>query len=131
MASRSFADLQPQFRQRFIDWHAAAEAAAECQLLVTCTYRSPAEQDALYAIGRTKPGKKVTNAQAGQSAHNFGLALDFVPLENGKPVWSTTHDAWRKAGNLAPSFGLEWAGTWTTFREYPHVQVPNWRGFVQ
>ena len=131
MASRSLNDLQPQFRQRFADWHKAAEEAAGVDLLITCTYRSPAEQDALYAIGRTKPGRKVTNAKAGESAHNFGLALDFVPMVNGKPVWDEGHDAWRKAGNLAASYGLEWAGTWTRFREYPHVQVPNWRGLVQ
>lgn len=131
MASRSFDDLQPQFRARFTAWHKAAEEAAGVPLLITCTYRSNAEQDALYAIGRTKPGRKVTNAKAGESAHNFGLALDFVPLENGKPVWDGEHPAWRAAGNLAPSFGLEWAGTWARFREFPHVQVPNWRGFVQ
>ena len=131
MASRSFNDLAAQFRARFTEWHKAAEEASGVPLLVTCTYRSPAEQDALYAIGRTKPGRKVTNAKAGESAHNFGLALDFVPLENGKPVWGEGHDAWRKAGNLAPTYGLEWAGTWTRFREYPHIQVPNWRGLVQ
>lgn len=131
MASRSLDDLAAQFRARFVEWHKAAEAAAGVPLLITCTYRSPAEQDALYAIGRTKPGRKVTNAKAGESAHNFGLALDFVPLENGKPVWDEGHDAWRKAGNLAPTYGLEWAGTWTRFREYPHVQVPNRRGLVQ
>jgi peptidoglycan L-alanyl-D-glutamate endopeptidase CwlK len=127
MASRSFDTLAPQFRDRFKAWHVAAQEAAGCDLLVTCTYRSPEEQDALYAIGRTKPGRKVTNAKAGQSAHNYGLALDFVPMENGKPVWDEGHNAWRKAGNLAPSFGLEWAGTWPTFREYPHVQVHNWK----
>jgi hypothetical protein len=40
----------------------------------THTLRTIAEQDALYAQGRTKPGKKVTNAKGGQSYHNFGLA---------------------------------------------------------
>ena len=130
MASRSFDSLAPQFRHRFIDWHTAAEKATGVPLLVTCTYRSPEEQEALYAQGRTKPGPKVTNAHAGQSAHNYGLALDFVPLVNGKPVWDGEHPAWRVAGTLAPKFGLEWAGTWTTFREFPHVQVPNWKEFI-
>ena len=36
--------------------------------------RTFAEQDALYAQGRTKPGKKVTNAKGGQSVHNYGFA---------------------------------------------------------
>src|SRR6266480_820794 len=30
------------------------------------------EQDALFAIGRTKPGHVVTNARGGFSNHNFG-----------------------------------------------------------
>src|SRR5688572_8244426 len=33
--------------------------------------RTYAEQDALYAKGRTRPGPKVTNAQGGFSNHNF------------------------------------------------------------
>ena len=130
MASRSFDDLAPAFRGRFTAWKDACDALG-LDILITCTLRSKAEQDALYALGRTKPGKKVTNAQAGHSAHNFGLALDFVPLENGKPVWLESHDAWRRAGNLAAPYGLEWAGNWVTFREYPHIQVPGWKGYVQ
>nr|WP_295770097.1 M15 family metallopeptidase [Rhodoferax sp.] len=38
--------------------------------------RSCAEQDALYAQGRTAPGNKVTNAKSGDSNHNFGIAFD-------------------------------------------------------
>ena len=130
MASRKIEDLAPQFRERFRAWlHACDERGLD--LLVTCTLRTNAEQDALYAIGRTKPGKKVTNAKAGQSAHNYGLALDFVPLVDGKPMWSDKHPAWKQAGELCPQFGLEWAGTWTRFREFPHVQVPNWKGLIQ
>lgn len=37
------------------------------------------EQTALYNQGRTTPGAVITDAQAGQSAHNFGLAVDFQP----------------------------------------------------
>lgn len=132
MASRSFDDLAPQFRDRFIKWHREAEKAAGVPLLVTCTYRSNEEQDALYAIGRTKPGKKVTNAHAGQSAHNWAMALDFVPIENGKPVWDGEHPAWRKAGNLAKDFGLEWGGEWAgRLIDKPHIEVRGWKALVE
>ena len=50
------------------------------RLRFSYTLRTFAEQDSLYAIGRTKPGKKVTNAKAGQSYHNYGLAFDIVLL---------------------------------------------------
>jgi peptidoglycan LD-endopeptidase CwlK len=59
---------------------------AGIELLVTCTYRSPQDQEALYAQGRTKPGAIVTNAHAGESSHQYRIAFDVVPLRNGKPV---------------------------------------------
>lgn len=104
-------------------------------LLVTCTYRSDEEQARLYAIGRTKPGRRVTNAKPGQSMHNFtvggkpaSLAVDVVPLRAGKPVWGTTGAdlaLWQKVGKLGEAAGLEWAGRWTKFREFPHFQHPD------
>ena len=39
----------------------------------TRTYK---EQNALYAKGRTSPGRRVTNAPGGFSNHNFGIAFD-------------------------------------------------------
>ena len=59
----------------------ADAAAAGIPLTVTFTLRSMATQAALYAQGRTRPGPVVTNARAGHSFHNFGLALDVVPTE--------------------------------------------------
>lgn len=47
---------------------------------ITSGYRSFAEQNKLYAQGRTAPGKIVTNAKGGQSNHNYGLAIDYVLL---------------------------------------------------
>ena len=44
--------------------------------------RSWEQQDLLYAQGRTDAGKVVTNARGGQSAHNFGYAVDIV--EDGR-----------------------------------------------
>ena len=130
MASRKLSDLAPGYAQRFVQWLDACRAQG-LDLLVTSTLRTMAEQDALYAIGRTKPGKRVTNAKAGMSAHNYGLALDFVPIVDGKPEWTGKSAQWQMAGSLAGSYGLEWAGKWTRFRELAHVQVPGWRSLVQ
>nr|WP_197723040.1 M15 family metallopeptidase [Cupriavidus taiwanensis] len=100
-------------------------------ILVTCTYRCGAEQDALYAQGRTKPGLKVTNARAGQSRHNDTLngkpastAFDFVPLDaNSKAMWDGKHSHWQKAGEIGEALGLEWAARWPSFKEMPHLQL--------
>ncbi|MNC30597.1 Peptidoglycan L-alanyl-D-glutamate endopeptidase CwlK precursor [compost metagenome] len=40
-------------------------------IIITQGYRSKAEQDGLYAQGRTKPGSIVTNARGGYSYHNY------------------------------------------------------------
>lgn len=94
-------------------------------VLVTQGLRTWEEQDALYAIGRTKPpiGKIVTKAKGGQSYHNFGLAFDIVVLDSvGKADWDTRHPGWMRAAELGKSVGLEWGGDWTSFKDLPHFQ---------
>ena len=131
MSSRKLTDLHPQMQPMVTRFLANARAAG-IDLLVTCTYRSNEEQAALYAIGRTKPGRIVTNAKPGRSTHNntlngkpAALAVDVVPLRGGKPVWSASDPVWKKVGEIGEKVGLEWAGRWTTFREYPHFQHPQ------
>ena len=54
-------------------------------LLVVSGLRTAPEQNALYAQGRNgAPGHIVTNAKAGYSTHNYGLAVDVVPYLSGK-----------------------------------------------
>lgn len=94
------------------------------------------EQDALYAIGRTKPGKKVTNARAGRSYHNYGLAIDFALLydkdRNGKYEvlsWDTKLDYdkdtipdWKEVVKVFEDAGWAWGGKFSTIVDMPHLQ---------
>lgn len=124
VSSRDISELRPPVQVLAKDFLARCKAAG-IDILVTCTYRDAEEQDRLYAIGRTTPGKKVTNAKAGQSFHNFRCAFDCVPLRHGKPVWGTAGadgELWNRVGEIGVACGLEWAGKWTRFREYPHFQ---------
>lgn len=126
MASRSLDDLQPKVRD------AAKAAVAECKasgldLLITCTYRDGAEQNRLYAQGRTAPGKKVTNARAGQSFHQYRVALDLYPLVNGKPDFSGGSPNWHKIAAIFKKHGFEWAFEWKRFKEMPHFQMTGGR----
>jgi len=118
--SRSLDDLVPPAKQRAQAFVEAAKAKG-IDLLVTSTYRDNESQDALYAQGRTTPGNIVTKAKAGQSWHNWRCALDVVPLVNGKAVWDD-QALWKKVGEIGKSCGLEWAGDWVTFKEFPHFQ---------
>lgn len=99
------------------------------------TLRTFAEQDALYAQGRTKPGAKVTNAKGGQSYHNYGMAIDIVLLKdrdgNGTfetASWETNVDFdgdgvadWIEVVNIFKRHGWEWGGDWK-FTDKPHFQ---------
>ena len=130
MASRRIDDLHPVFQPYARAFKAACEVAG-LDVLIYCTLRDNAEQAELYALGRTKPGKRVTNAPPGSSAHNYGLALDGVPLLNGKPQWAATSPLWQRYGELAVAAGCEWAGNWKgSMREFPHVQMARWRDFT-
>ena len=86
--------------------------------------RTFAEQDALYAKGRTAPGAIVTQARGGQSNHNFGLAVDLCPFTNDKPDWNAPMAVWAAIGAAAEAHGLEWGGQWKKFLDKPHVQLP-------
>lgn len=119
--SRDLKDLNPKV---------AAMCAAfidECKklgidVLITSTLRDNESQNALYAQGRTVKGSIVTNAKAGQSFHNYGLAFDFCPIVNGKCQWNDL-DLFKRCGVIAESVGLEWAGRWAgKFRESIHCQ---------
>jgi peptidoglycan L-alanyl-D-glutamate endopeptidase CwlK len=136
MASRKIEDLQPLLQVKARYWLSLCEKEwplADVDVLITNTLRTSAEQAELYAQGRSKPGKVVTWAKPGSSAHNFGLAFDFVPLRFGKPVWGTKGAdlaLWQRCGQLGEQLGLEWGGRWTKV-DMPHFQIPEWRSYVQ
>lgn len=121
MPSKSLSDLEPIVKtkaQQFV----AACALQGIDILIYCTYRSPEEQNGLYEQGRTTPGNIVTNARGGQSYHNFHCAFDWVPMVGGKPQWDNKA-LYLKAGIIAESVGLEWAGRWTgKLKETAHCQ---------
>jgi peptidoglycan L-alanyl-D-glutamate endopeptidase CwlK len=101
----------------------ALAAAQGFTLLVVQGLRTIAEQNALFAQGRTKKGKIVTKARGGQSWHNYGLAVDFAFITNGEVDW--TDALYRKIGGWAKLAGLEWGGAWRTITDLPHVQQIN------
>lgn len=91
-------------------------------------FRTYGEQTALWQQGRTSPGKVVTHAMGGQSAHNFGIAADLcrdgvVDRAGLQPDYKP--ESYEILRELAPRHGLVWGGSWK-FRDTPHVQLPNY-----
>ena len=98
---------------------AAMPAGVVCRF--TYTLRTNAEQDALYAQGRTKPGPIVTYSKAGESYHNYGLAIDFCLIINGKVSWAIDKN-WLAVIAIFESYGWKSGHRWTKLRDSPHVE---------
>ncbi len=109
---------------------AAAEAAMAAKgvtVEVISGLRSWVAQAALYAQGRTKPGRIVTKARPGSSWHNYGLAIDLGLFKNGvyldEKQPGLADKLYAEIGAIAAAHGIEWAGNWKSFPETPHFQV--------
>ena len=123
--SRKLEDLHPYLAQLAEELTAACNADG-IDLLITSTYRDFESQQMIYNQGRSlesrgRGEKIVTNARPGDSWHNYRCAFDVVPLIGGKPSWSD-NALWKRVGQHGVNVGLEWAGNWRTFKEFPHFQ---------
>ena len=145
-AIRTYGELDARTEQNIATLIPAAQAAARqwmklalplaeklnVQVKIICGTRSYAEQTALYAQGRTKKGTRVTNAKAGQSWHNFGLAFDFGVFSTADGSYLGSGTQYNKLGSLARSIpGLEWGGDWSSFKDLPHIQLKKFSSVSQ
>lgn len=127
MSSRSLSDAHSILAERYL--LLAEDFAREqvpASLIVTCTHRSVDEQAVLYAQGRTVPGKVVTNADGitRLSAHNYypARAIDVAVILDGKVAWR--EDLYVPLVALAKRHGLVSGGSWNTFKDWPHIEMP-------
>lgn len=101
--------LHPKVRGMFTGFITDAETALGITLRVVQGLRTFPEQQAIYEQGRTKPGQIVTKAQAGESYHNYGMAVDIVPLSaDGKSLdWNYKFS---ELESFALPYGITWGG---------------------
>ena len=112
--------LHPFFRDKII------ELIAECkekgiELAIVKTYRTHAKQHEYKTMG-----KRYTNSKAGQSRHQYGLAVDVVPIVDSVAVWDNTL-LWKKIGIVGEKLGLRWGGRWRNPYDPGHFE---WTGGV-
>lgn len=97
--------------------------------------RTKAEQDALYAQGRTAPGNIVTNAKGStySSQHQWGIAVDFYldmdvdgDGQKADDAFNNVTGLFERVGAIAVSIGLGWGGTWISIKDRPHLYLPDW-----
>jgi len=116
--------LHPLIRQKALDAYAEAVRVTPVGIhpFITQTLRTFKESDALYAQGRTTKGNIVTNAKAGQSYHNYGLALDFVNQINGVAKW-TIDKNWMLVVAVFKKHGFVWGGDFKSIPDAPHFEM--------
>ena len=112
--------LHPAIRMKATNFIKDANASSGNTLIrVAQGHRTFAEQDALYAKGRTAGGSIVTNAKGGFSNHNFGLAFDIVGITDRKIDYNLN---WETLSTLGKAQGFDWGGNWKKFTDKPHFE---------
>jgi hypothetical protein len=128
---------EPSFGKRVAAWYSEL-MSKKIPVLIYCSTRTPQEQEELYAQGRTKAGRKVTNARGipPQSLHiNQGRgahAIDYVPLSrtptgNLLASWDDdqTYSICQKIAQKHQLRHLDW--------EQPHLEdatISGWRELI-
>lgn len=107
----------------------AAMAALGFEMRVTDGLRTLEQQQELFALGRTKPGRIVTRADGVRNPSNhqakedgLGHAVDMTFWIDGAPSWADDLQ-WRLYGEMAKALGLKWGGFWT-HPDKPHIEMP-------
>lgn len=123
MSSRLLEDLHPAFRPSVRAWIADVEDEVCWKIRVFTTYRGAAEQELEKALGKSK-------AAVWQSAHQYGLGIDVVPLFKGVALWKWDLKNWSWLAAKGKEHGIDWAGWRSIFmrdQDPYHFQHPTFR----
>lgn len=130
--------MHPKLKAELLEQYLTinSKLAKGIRLRFSQTLRTIEEQDALYAQGRTKSGKIVTNAKGGQSIHNYGLAFDIVLLydKDGNGTFETASwderkdfdkngkKDWFEVVDFFKARGWNWGGSFKLIYDSPHFE---------
>lgn len=134
MASRKIEDLHQSFQPMVQELLSQGQKSIDSKFggwkfFITDGFRSFEDQTKLYEQGRTTPGNIVTNAKAGQSAHNYGLAVDCAFQKDGKLSYDSK--MYSLIYPIARKLGFELGADWKGFVDKPHFEHPQWEKISQ
>ncbi len=112
------ADLQslhPYFRDKVIELIRICRSKG-IDLAIVETYRTATKQNEYKSMGR-----RYTRVRGGLSNHQYGLAIDIVPVINAVPQWHNIR-LWKKLGPIGERLGLRWGGRWGRFFDPGHFE---------
>lgn len=112
--------LHPYFRDKVIELIEVCHTKG-IELAVVETYRTVAKQNEY-----KKLGKIYTRSVGGRSKHQYGLAVDVVPIIDSVASWHN-EAVWKKVGLAGEKLGLRWGGRWRHPYDPGHFE---WSGGV-
>jgi hypothetical protein len=112
--------LHPYFRDRIVELIHICKAQG-IELAIVESYRTRAKQAEYFGMGR-----KYTRTKGGNSKHQYGLAVDVVPIINSAAIWDNI-SLWKKIGVAGEKLGLRWGGRWRAPFDPAHFE---WSGGV-
>ncbi len=110
--------LHPYFRDRVLELIRICKSKG-IELEVVETFRTHAKQNEYMSMG-----KKFTRSGGGRSKHQYGLAVDVVPVVGDSAQWANTH-LWKKIGLVGEQLGLRWGGRWKHPYDPGHFEWTN------
>ena len=110
--------LHPYFRDKVATLIAMCKAKG-IELAIVESYRTHAKQNEFKAMG-----KNYTRSSGGKSRHQYGLAVDVVPVIDSIAQWDNSK-LWRKVGVIGEQLGLRWGGRWKSLYDPGHFE---WTG---
>ena len=134
------ADLVPEFSEKVDAFKLKLLEVTGFEWIVIQGRRTIEEQDGIFAQGRTTKGPgvdadhplghTVSNAKGGQSPHNFGYAVDMVPIgftQNGGQLWwGAPESLWKQYADLAQEMGLTAGYYFHSIHDPDHVEDEAW-----
>lgn len=123
MPSRSLSDCDPELVARY-DLLAEdfAREHPNQKLVVTCTWRSKEEQLEAYKTGHSKLLYGNHNHLT-PDGKPFAQAIDVAVFVDGKLTWDPQY--YRPLIELADRHGLVSGGSWHSFKDWPHLELPS------
>jgi len=127
MPSRNIKDCVPQLQEAWLKASAlfAQRHAQLPQPFLTCTHRTEEEQAELYAQGRTKKGKIVTQLKTG-SKHNYMPAQAFdIAFKTKDRMLNWSPQYFKLFADIVKEVApdVKWGGDWKKFKDLPHFEV--------
>lgn len=110
--------LHPYFRDKIVQLISICESKG-ITLAIVETYRTHAKQNEYKSMG-----KKYTRSTGGHSKHQYGLAIDVVPVVDSLAQWDD-YKLWKKVGAVGEQLGLRWGGRWRNPYDPGHFE---WTG---